>query len=125
MSTSIFLAQALGIYFIVMGLMMFRGSLTDIVSSYAKNEALRFVTGIFTLILGILFVLSHNVWEGESWQIFITVIAWITLIKGLIYVLFPKSIYSIAMRFFKNKHTFKIWGVILLVLGVWLCLNGF
>ena len=49
-----------------------------------KNNTILF--GVITLILGVITVISHNIWQG-SWQICITVLGYLTLIKGFIRIL--------------------------------------
>lgn len=49
-----------------------------------KNKNI--LLAIITLILGLVTVISHNIWQG-SWQICITVLGYLTLIKGFIRIL--------------------------------------
>lgn len=126
MDISLFLAQAFGMYFIVMGLVMFRGNtLHEVITSFAQNKALKFFAGVFVLILGILLVLVHNVWEGPAWQVFITVMAWLTFLKGITYLLVPQSFYMALVRALNKNSVFVVGGIVMIVLGAWLAYVGF
>lgn len=126
MDISIFLAQAFGIYFIVMGLGVLRfKAVSKMVTSLSENLALKFIVGLITLILGILLVLAHNIWEGPAWQMVVTVIAWITFFKALLYIFAPNSWYSSIVRALNKKSFFIIAGTMTIAIGVWLSYVGF
>ncbi len=126
MDISLFLAQAFGIYFVVMGLVMFRrNTISMIISSFAENRALKFFAGVFILILGIILVLVHNIWEGPAWQVVITVFAWLTFIKGIFYLLVPQNIYMGLVRALNKSNVFLVGGIVAVVIGVWLASIGF
>ncbi|MCF7830730.1 hypothetical protein K9M41_01905 [Candidatus Gracilibacteria bacterium] len=90
METSLFLAKFLGIMFTVMGLAILFNFKTypKVMGDVLKNSALVYLCGFLSLMMGILLVLFHNVWEG-GWVVLITVIAWISLVKGVLLLLFP------------------------------------
>lgn len=70
MDISKFLSKVIGIYLIVVAIAMFVNThqfMID-VNSLINDAPLMFVTGFFTLILGLLMVVSHNVWQG-NWRI--------------------------------------------------------
>lgn len=112
MKTTIFLAKAIGIYLIIIGSIICANPYQF--STYAYNlfynSSTIFISGFFTLILGILMVLSHNVWEG-NWRVIVTLIAWATLLKGAALILYPRYFTQFAYLF-SQSTTFAYYLVV-------------
>ena len=126
MDISIFLAQAVGIYLVIMGLMLFRGKqLVAIINTFHKDPTRRLSTGFVILIIGIIWVLQHNIWDGEHWQTVITIIGWITAIKGAAFVLAPESFFKSTLKSYNKSNILVIAGVVSLGVGAWLIKVGF
>jgi len=126
MDNTLFLAQLFGIYFLVMGVVIIvrNKEMSRVINSFINNEALGFVIGIFTLLIGLLIVLSHNVWEaGLAW--IVTLIGWLTLLKGVAYLLLsPKSFAGVAKMIVGSKS--YIWvSVVTIIIGAYLAAKGF
>lgn len=126
MIISLFLAKVIGIYFIVVSLALFLNTqkIRALSTEVYANPPLLFVSGIFALILGILIVVSHNVWT-PAWVIIITLTGWICLIKGVIRVAFPQVGLHFVNRLIKNTMAFYITAAILLILGIFLVYKGY
>lgn len=126
MDVSIFLAKALGLYVLIMAVMMFakEKKVKVIVKEMCSDPAMMFLSGCMTLIVGILLVNVHNMWFSD-WRILITLIAWITLIKGVIRTLFPHIAVRIINKIMKNKMTYQVISGIALLIGLILCYYGY
>ncbi len=126
METTLFLSQAFGVYLLVMGLAVLFGTidLSKFVTEYLKNTGLFVVTNLFVLVLGILLVLSHNVWNGTPETTLISLICWLVFIKGVVAILLPSPMTSMA-KSMNNPSWFKFAGVLYLVLGLYLGYVGF
>lgn len=83
-----------------------------------------FVTGFFTLILGLLMVVSHNIWQW-NWRIVITVLSWITLFKGASIIIYPQFIDKTSLLFVQNMSFAYIAAGVDFVLGILLIYFGF
>ena len=83
-----------------------------------KNNTILF--GVITLILGVITVISHNIWQG-SWQICITVLGYLTLIKGFIRILnlpvFKDKITKHTERSLKTGSVFVFLFALILFYG--------
>ncbi|MFC3907505.1 hypothetical protein ACFORL_00245 [Legionella dresdenensis] len=126
MDTSKFLSKVLGIYFIIVSVAMYvdMQQFTGYVQRLIHDPTLMFVTGFFTLILGILMVVSHNIWQW-NWRLLITIIAWIVLLKGIGIIFLPHFIDTVSLSFVENIYmTYAAAGLDLL-LGLFLCYKGF
>jgi len=124
MELSIFLARALGIYALVGGLaiLMNRKYYRKVAIAVFKNEALVLFGASLDLFFGVLIVTSHNVWSG--WPIAITLLGYVGLVEGTLFLLFPNSIRE-WRRGMMNKSAWMFFGALSVVLGLFLCYQGF
>lgn len=125
MDISKFLAKAIGIYFIIICTAFFINmeKFLNLIQTLVNDAPLMFVTGFFTVILGILMVVGHNVWRF-NWRVIITIIGWLILLKGASILLYPPYIQTITKIFIENAYfafislgTNFIVGLILLYYG--------
>lgn len=118
---TMFLANLIGWYFIIMGLLMLlkseyiQAAVTDILA----QPGLYFVVAAWTLVLGLMMVITHNLWVS-GWALIITLIAWITLISALLRLFAPELARDMAKSFISNSNTIKVTGLILLIIGIFL-----
>ena len=126
MDVSIFLAKALGLYTLIMAIMMFakEKKVKVIVKEICNNPALLFLSGCKTLMIGVLLIIAHNIWVYD-WRVLITLVGWLTFIKGIIRTLFPHISVRIMNKIMKKKSYYQGVSVIALLLGVILCYFGF
>ena len=126
METTLFLAKVFGLYLLVMGLLMplRRKDLSAMIEALADNRPLVFLVGVLVLILGLVLVVSHNVWIA-GWPLVITVLAWLVLIKALAYLLLPFEVTARLVRWFNRPAWFTIGGALWAALGLFLVGKGF
>lgn len=105
METSKFLGKVIGIYLIIIAVALFVNmhQFVIYVQALINNAALMFVSGFFTLILGILVVVSHNIWKWH-WRVIVTIIGWITLVKGASLIFYPHFIDKVTVLFIQNPQ---------------------
>lgn len=126
MELSFFLSKALGFYFLILGFGMminvnrFRFILLNIID----DAALLFVTGVYALILGILLVVSHNVWTMD-WRVIITLVGWGALLKSTLLVLYPSFIMRVSKKWLLNNPAYYITFFIVFVIGIYLIYMGY
>lgn len=126
MDTSVFLAQVIGIYLVVLSLslLMNMQNFTSVITGIFHNAALQFIIGLNLLIVGTLMVVSHNIWS-MSWTVVVTLLSWMVFIKGVFYIAFPKIVHAIAQPLIGCKMTMYVAGIVNLLLGLFLCYMGF
>lgn len=103
MSTSKFLAKALGLYLFILSTAML-SNMPQFVASINMlivNEPAMFVAGFITLIIGILLVVAHNFWQWH-WRLLVTILAWLTLIKGIILLNYPDLIQHMTISYVES-----------------------
>ena len=124
MDISIFLAKVISLYLIISSIAIFVNSskfhlmLNEVISTPSNI----FLAGIITLIIGILLVVSHNVWQA-NWRVVITIIAWLTFISGIIRVVLPQFAFDMFKK--TTKEAFFIIAAIALLVGLYLGYFGF
>lgn len=132
METSLFLAKVFGLYLIVMGLVapLRRKDLMAMVEQLFENRPLIFILSFVGFVIGLLLVVSHNVWLA-GWPVVVTILAWLVLLKALVYLLLPfETLERLIRRFglirrLNREPWFTVAGVISLLLGVFLAGKGF
>lgn len=73
--------------------------------------------GIFALVIGLVLILAHNHWV-QSWEVIITALGWLALIKGILLLWAPEEMGKMTEKMMKGKGTLVVGGVIALVFGV-------
>lgn len=125
MDISIFLAKVLGLYLLIMAIaMLVNGQRFRNMVNEVSGNALIFFSGIMALIIGILIVVSHNIWVTD-WRVIITIIGWLALIKGIVRLLFPEFVMKKVRVFVENNTAYYIITIILLIVGIYLVYAGF
>lgn len=126
MALSLFLAQFFGLYFIIASIVVFlrKKEIVKISEEIIRNRELSFVAGAMTTILGLFLALTHNVWVN-SWVVIITILSWITLIKGIALMAAPeKKLLKITKKIATNKSIVTI-SFVMMVIGLYLSAIGF
>jgi len=106
------------------GLLTKVGSLQNLLEEFSKSPALLYLSGMMAVVVGFLLVTFHNVWALD-WTVIITVIGWISLIKGLV-LLSLQGMYAKIFDFMHKQTTFlKGYSVFVLLIGVFFLVLGF
>ncbi|MBN2306591.1 hypothetical protein JXD20_01265 [Candidatus Peregrinibacteria bacterium] len=122
MGLSILVAKILALLYLSAGVAALGGKITfaKIVDDFEKSPALTFMTGLFSITVGMLMVEYHNIWV-KDWPVLITIIGWAALIKGVMFIAWPQKI-----SFFKPwyKKT-QVWGILMIAIGLLFGYLGF
>ena len=125
MDVSIFLAKVIGVYLIVTcGAMLYqRKRIRKLIGKIDVEKPTFLVVSIMPLLIGLLIVIGHPVYE-LNWKGLITLFGWLGLIKGVLYLYFPKHA-SKFIKSYKKPTTLLVTLAIMLVIGVVLAYFGF
>lgn len=126
MEVSIFLGRALGIYLLIISLsMLFNHKIFfRTFQQWFEQPATITLTAFISIILGILMVLVHNVWVLD-WRIVITLLAWLTLIKGIVRLNFPSAVPQTMEYFHQRKAAYFTLSILCLILAIFLLAFSF
>jgi hypothetical protein len=126
MNTSIFLAKVIGLYFVIVGLftVIRYEYIEKTLKELNREPGMILIIAIITVILGLLLVISHNIWVMD-WRIIITLVAWFTLLIGLFRLFFLDSVVKLGEWWIKHKgFLFSITALFFLI-GLYLTYKGF
>jgi hypothetical protein len=97
------LAVLMGSALVIMGITLFNKSYFNaVMTDLANSKGLLWVTGFITFVMGMVIVALYNVWSAD-WRVLVTLLGWLTLIKGAVIMLFPSSMMLLYRRFW-SKH---------------------
>lgn len=118
MDLSIFVAQVAAIVYLSVGV----GVLVDkayykrLFDSFSKDAGTMYLGGFMALIIGFALVTFHNEWV-KSWEVLVTILGWLALIKGVALLAFPSSFMGFVENFYKGKNISNL-ALVAIVLGL-------
>lgn len=126
MDLTLLLIQVIGIYMLVGGASaLFRPDRARrAMEEVSKSYILPYFDGALALIVGLLIVLTHNVWEGLAATI-VTLVGWVAVIEGVAMMLLPQNSLARLARYFSSPSIIKAWSVVAIVIGAYLTYTGF
>ena len=126
METSIFIARIFGLCYLIIGagFMFNRKAFGQVMDDFCKNAALVFYGGILALVIGVVIILTHNVWVA-NWTVMITIIGWLGLIKGIWIIFFPNTVSKFMQAYQRNESLPIVHSIGALIFGVVLTFFGF
>ncbi len=119
-----YLASVWGISIVIVSLaVLFKPNYLKLTFAGVEKEATMFNWGVISLVLGVATVLAYNVW-GSSWQVIITIIGWLALLKGIAILFAPEQIKKWAKKI-ENAPFLPYAVMVLLLIGLILTYLGF
>lgn len=124
MDLSIFLAELLGLYMLIMAaeLLFRRKELAGAVKDLAACKGVIICSGSYSLLLGLAIVIAHPVYELD-WRGFVTFIGYLMIVRGLIRVTFPSYLHKGLAAMFRKRYWLLFF--VMLVFGAYLTYSGF
>ncbi len=117
-NTSIFLAKFWGWYLIIFFVILtFNPKRIRQIFLDLKDEKFLILTAFMAIIVGLLNILFHNIWE-PNWKFIITAIGWIALFEGLMLFIFPKRTRSFLD--YLNIKFVQVIYMLLFLMGIFL-----
>ncbi len=125
MELSIYLAKVFGIFFLIGGLALLLNKKTyhRVDVKLLNNQPVTILFGMFIMLAALFLVMKHNVWE-LSYVGLITLIAWVSFIKGAIIVLIPDLLNVLKKKTFGDSW-YVVGGIVWVVFGLYLTYFGF
>lgn len=121
------LARILGFWIVlaVIGLIVARQSWLLALNALFADPPLVWVTGVFTILVGLTIVVLHNRWSGGALPVVVTLYGWIALLKGLSLVWLPAGAQNAAWQALQFDHFYIAYVVVALAIGAYLIYGGF
>lgn len=126
METKILIAIMLGILFTTVGLGMMLNTkfYIKIVEDLNKHPVLLYTGGLLSLLLGFALLSVESTWQ-KDWTSMITVLGWLSVIKGIFIVLFPERCIELSNMIKKDTTYFTFAAMLSVLLGVGFLIAGF
>jgi len=124
---TIFLSRLIGLYCVLIGLAMLanRQTYLSTVTALVHNPPVLMITGVFALSVGLAIILAHNVWSGGALPVIITLVGWISLVKGVIFLALPPEAVYAYFDALHYEQLFYVFAGLTLLIGVYLTYGGF
>ncbi len=124
---TIFLSRLLGLYSLVVGLAMFahRQATIETIKAMMHNGPAMYISGVIALAAGLAMVLGHNVWKGGVLPVVVTLVGWLSLIKGLVILFLSVELESCSILGGYVEHRFYLNAAIAVIVGAYLTYSGF
>ena len=102
MNLSAYFAFVIGSYLVLINLayLLNTSHYKKFVSDFGGSEPVTYLSGIMSLIFGLVIVTGHNVWV-YSWPVLVTMVGWIALIQGAGRLIFPEH----TGKYTKHLHS--------------------
>jgi hypothetical protein len=121
-----FLGRLIGLYSVLVSLAMManRQVTLDMITALLHNPPVLFLSAIIAVSVGLALVLGHNIWSGGAVPLIVTLVGWLTLLKGLLLLFLPPAeapeVFLGALHY---EQLFYMYAGISLVLGIYLTLG--
>lgn len=87
-----------------------------------ENETLAvFMGGIASLVIGILILINHNIWDSFLASM-VTLIGWLALLKGIMLLIFPRTVNRLGDKI-AESGIMKFVAFFAMVLGLYISLS--
>jgi len=128
MSTrTIFLGRLIGLYCLLLAVAMISHKQATVrtVTALIHDEAVLLVVSILASVAGLAIVLAHNVWTGGALPIVVTLVGWISLIKGALFLFLSPETSVAYFEALRYGQLFYVYMSITLAVGIYLTLASF
>jgi len=124
---TIFLSRLLGLYSLVIGLAMVahRQATIETIRAMVHNGPAMYLSGVIALAAGLAMVLGHNVWKGGALPVVVTLVGWLSLIKGLAILFLPVELARGSFLGGYIEQRFYVNAAIAIIVGAYLTYAGF
>lgn len=106
------------------GTLLNRAHYARMISTFLENAELYYFSGALAFVIGMAMVINHNLWVSD-WRVAITIIGWLSLIKGATRILMPAAGKKVARSFAEPGWALLVSGALLIAVGAWLSFRAF
>ncbi|HXR37620.1 MAG TPA: hypothetical protein VN776_00925 [Terracidiphilus sp.] len=125
---TIYLSRLIGLYWILVlpSLAIHKQATVDSATALFHNPSLMLIVGIFTVIASLAMILAHNLWSGGAQPVVVTLVGWLALIKGMLFLLMPSGVDTeMMLSWFRDPVLFYVCLTPSFLIGIYLTYEGF
>jgi hypothetical protein len=124
---TIYLGRLIGLYCVLLALAMIshKQATVETIIALMHDAPVLLLASMVAMAAGLAIILGHNVWSGGALPVVVTLVGWISLIKGVILLFLPPA-YSLA--YFEALHYgqfFYAYMSVTLAIGIYLTFSSF
>ena len=124
---TIFLGRLLGLFTLITSfwLLVERQSAVSTIPALLGNRPAMVIFAIIALAGGLAIVLAHNIWSGGALPILVTLIGWVMLVRGVLFLFLPPEATLGILAAMQFERLFYVYLAIPFVLGICLTYLAF
>jgi len=118
--------QLFSLVYLAVGVGMFlnRDFYTKLFADFCENAAVMYLGGVAALAIGFVILAHRGLACTHDWSMILSLIGWLALIKGVLILVFPKSMIKLTRAMLKES-LFKLWAVVIIIIALALAFLGF
>ncbi|PHR58018.1 MAG: hypothetical protein COA47_10940 [Robiginitomaculum sp.] len=126
METSILIAKILGPLYLVSGFawVFNRDAYGKMMTDFTQQRGLLYVSAVLAFLFGAVILTFHNIWTA-NWQVLITMLGFLGLLKGLTLLVFPEMAMKMANALIGNQRLTGLLFVVVFMVGAILVWFGY
>ena len=124
---TVYLGKLLGLFTLITSfwLLTERQTAISTIPALLGNRPAMVIFAIIALAGGLAIVLAHNVWSGGALPLLVTLIGWVMLIRGVLFLFLPPEATLHILAAMQFGRLFYLYLAIPFVLGLYLTYLGF
>lgn len=124
-ATTRFCARVVGPLMVLIGAVVIAraADLVLLVPAILGDGPLAFITGVFTLICGLVLIAAHHHWNSAP-AIAISLLAVLTIVRGVTLLFAPSLLTGLVHQVLNLGPGAIVAGIVAFVLGIWLSFVG-
>jgi len=124
---TIFLGRLLGLFTLITSfwLLVERQNAVSTIPALLGNRPAMVIFAIIALAGGLAIVLAHNIWSGGALPILVTLIGWVMLVRGVLFLFLPPEATLGILAAMQFERLFYVYLAIPFVLGIYLTYLAF
>ena len=126
MSLTAYVAQLLGLYLALSGVLMIvrEQAMMVLAPKFVDSPPFLYFLGSLRVLIGLAIVLAHDMWIGTLGTI-IYLVGWLMLLRGIAMLLLPAETERKILEVFSRGNAWYTTAMVAIVLGGWLAYAGF
>lgn len=124
-ATTRFCARVIGLLMLIIGAVVIAraGAMVMLIPAILGDGPLTFITGIFTLICGLVLIAAHHHWNSAA-AIAISLLGVLTIVRGITLLFAPSLVTGLVHQVLNLGPGAIVAGIVALLIGAWLTFVG-
>lgn len=125
---TIYLSRLIGLYCILVApsLAIHKQATVDSITAMFHDPGMMLLLGIIGLACGVALILAHNIWSGGALPVVVTLVGWMSLVKGLMFLVLNCSTeQNCILSWLNHPVLFYVCLAPSFLIGIYLTYEGF